>query len=267
MSWLTRLRNVFRSDKVSNEIDRELTFHPAERTDDLVAGGMSRAAARREARRRFGNYTLQKEDTRERNLLVWLDTPGATCGKAPCAAPQPDLAVVALLTLAIGIGANTAVFTVVNSVLLKPLPYPNSDELVAVWNRAPGAPGLADVPGGLRCRCRCTSPMRKRTGTFEHIGAWSPGTANVTGLREPEQVRTVLVTDGTPQAFAVPPRLAAGCRVRTRSRRRRNRHLDLQLLAAGIWRRARCRRSNHHDRQHAAPDRRRHATRLQGRRR
>jgi putative ABC transport system permease protein len=208
MSWLTRLRNVFRSDKVSNEIDREMTFHLAERTDDLVASGMSRAAARREARRRFGNYTLQKEDTRERNLLVWLDTLGRDVRYGlRVLRRNPTFAVVALLTLAIGIGANTAVFTVVNSVLLKPLPYPDSDELVAVRNRAPGAPGFADVSAGLRLSLSMYVTYAEENRTFEHIGAWSTGTAAVTGRGEPEEVRTVFITDGTLQALAVPPRL------------------------------------------------------------
>jgi putative ABC transport system permease protein len=208
MSWLTRLRNVFRSDKVSNEIDREMTFHLAERTDDLVASGMSRAAARREARRRFGNYTLQKEDTRDRNLLVWLDTLGRDVRYGlRVLRRNPTFAVVALLTLAIGIGANTAVFTVVNSVLLKPLPYPDSDELVAVRNRAPGAPGFADVSAGLRLSLSMYVTYAEENRTFEHIGAWSTGTAAVTGRGEPEEVRTVFITDGTLQALAVPPRL------------------------------------------------------------
>ena len=70
MSWFTRLRNVFRPDAVSDEIAREMAFHLAERTDELVAQGMSREAAEREARRRFRNYTLQKEATRDRDLLL-----------------------------------------------------------------------------------------------------------------------------------------------------------------------------------------------------
>ena len=63
---------------------------------------------------------------------------------------NPFFSIVALLTLAIGIGANTAVFSVVDGVLLKPLSYPEADNLVATWHTAPGAPGIVDVSGGLR---------------------------------------------------------------------------------------------------------------------
>ena len=63
MSWIARLVNVFRAEKVSEDIDRELAFHLAERTDALIADGASPEAARREARRRFGNYTGQRENT------------------------------------------------------------------------------------------------------------------------------------------------------------------------------------------------------------
>jgi hypothetical protein len=73
MSWFTRLRNVFRPGTVSDAIDREIAFRLAERSDDLVASGLQPDAARREARRRVGNYGLQKENTREHDLMVWLD--------------------------------------------------------------------------------------------------------------------------------------------------------------------------------------------------
>src|SRR5438552_1579438 len=72
MSWLARLRNVFRADEVSEEIEREMAFHLAERTDELVAAGASPEAARREAERRFGSDLLQRDNTRDRDVLVWL---------------------------------------------------------------------------------------------------------------------------------------------------------------------------------------------------
>ena len=77
VSWIARLVNVFRAEKVSEDIDRELAFHLEERADALIADGASPEAARREARRRFGSYTCQRENTRDRDLLVWLESFGA----------------------------------------------------------------------------------------------------------------------------------------------------------------------------------------------
>lgn len=114
----------------------------------------------------------------------------------------------ALLTLAIGIGANTAVFSVINSVLLKPLAYPKADELVALRQIAPGAPGLANFADGLRMSPSMYFTYAEHNRTFESLGVWFSSTASVTGLAEPEQIRTALVSDGVLQALSVPP--AAG---------------------------------------------------------
>ncbi len=131
MSWLTRLANVFRSNRVSDDIDREMAFHLQARTDDLVASGLSAESARREARRRFGNYALKKEETRERDLLGWAETLTGDLRyalRALCA--SPGFALVAILSLALGIGANTAIFTLIDTFMLKSLPVSNPDELV-----------------------------------------------------------------------------------------------------------------------------------------
>jgi hypothetical protein len=72
MAWHHRLRNLARPDRHSRELDREMEFHLAERADELEAGGMPRAQAEREARRRFGNRTAMKERTRDVDVPAWL---------------------------------------------------------------------------------------------------------------------------------------------------------------------------------------------------
>ena len=118
-----------------------------------------------------------------------------------------SFAIVAVATLAIGIGATTAVFSVVDGVLLKPLPYPDSDRLVAVWHDAPGAPGLTAVAGGLQMSTSMLVAYRENNRSFDNVGLWGLGVANVTGRAEPEQVDRVLVTGQALAAFGVPPLL------------------------------------------------------------
>jgi hypothetical protein len=122
-------------------------------------------------------------------------------------AKAPSFAVTVLLTLAVGIGATVAVFSVVNSVLLKPLPYPDADELVAVWHVAPGAPGITDASGGLRSSPSMYFRYSEESRVFERFGLWSVGAATVTGLAEPEEVSTVAATPGLLETLRVPPLL------------------------------------------------------------
>ena len=120
-------------------------------------------------------------------------------------ARSKSFTLVAIATLAIGIGATTAVFSVVDGVLLKPLPYPEPDRLVAVWHDAPGAPGLTAVAGGLQLSPSMAVTFQDENRSFEQIGLWVPQTANVTGFAEPEQVAAAFVTSQTMEAFGVAP--------------------------------------------------------------
>jgi putative ABC transport system permease protein len=113
----------------------------------------------------------------------------------------PLFTALTLLTLALGIGANTAIFSVVNGVLIKPLAYPQSESLVSVRHTAPGITGLGDID--------CSSTMyftyREETKSFQNFGLWQSGGASITGLGDPEQVRALIVTEGTLQALGVQP--------------------------------------------------------------
>src|SRR3954449_12178876 len=112
----------------------------------------------------------------------------------------PMFTAITLLTLAIGIGANTAVFSVVEGVLLKPLPYPKPDELVTVSHSALGIK-LHDV----RMAPFTYFVYREGARTLQDIGMWSRDSVSITGLAEPEQLDALDVTDGTLPILGVQP--------------------------------------------------------------
>jgi len=204
MSW----RRFLRREKWDRERLKEIESYQQIETDVNITRGMPPDEARQAARRKLGNPTLIREEIYRMNTLGVLDTLIRNLRYALRALRQsPMFTAIALLTLAIGIGANTAVFSVVNSVLLKPLAYPNADELVGVWHSAPGAPGLASVAGDLRLSPSMYFTYAEQNRTFQALGVWTPTTASITGLDEPEQVRAVVVSDGVLQALAVPPLL------------------------------------------------------------
>jgi predicted permease len=205
MNWLKQL---FTRRRLYSELSEEIQAHLDEKVEELVASGMSPEAARHAARREFGNVGLAEENARE--AWRWptiedffLDVRYAL----RTLRHNPGFTVVGLLTIAIGIGANTAAFSVVNGVLLKPLNYPKPEELIALHQVAPGAAGLADFENGLLLSASMYFTYAEQNHTFQTVGIWSPTTANVTGLGDPEQVRVVFVSDGVFQALGTPPEL------------------------------------------------------------
>ncbi len=134
MSWMNRLTNtLLRRDSLGPEADDEMAFHLEERTTENIARGMMPAEARREARMRFGSRSKLREETRNADTLVWLDTLARDSRIAIRGITQrPGLAITAILSLGLGIGATRAIFSVVDTVLLRPLPYPNADQLVMI---------------------------------------------------------------------------------------------------------------------------------------
>lgn len=117
----------------------------------------------------------------------------------------PGFAVVTILTLALGIGANTAIFSVIEGVLLKPLPYPQPERLIGLSHTAP-AINLATLN-------MCPSfyfTYREQSQTMQDVGIWDNGSESVTGSGEPEQVATLYVSDGTLPLLGVRPALGRG---------------------------------------------------------
>jgi predicted permease len=202
MAW-GRFLHRAKWDRVRQE---ELESYVQMEADDNMARGMPPQAARAAAYRKLGNSTLIREEIYSMNTITFLETLIRDVRYGLRALRHnPVFTVVALLTIAIGIGANTAVFSVVNSVLLRPLRYPQSGQLVALRQLAPGAAGLASFSDGLLLSPSMYFTYAEHNRSFQSMGVWYIDTANITGLAQPEQVRMAVVSDGVLETLAVPP--------------------------------------------------------------
>jgi predicted permease len=140
----------------------------------------------------------------------------------------PLFTAVTLITLAVGVGANTAIFSVLQGVLLKPLPYPKADDLVGVWHVAPGLniKELSAAPSNYFI-------YREQNRTFQDIGLYTGDSVNITGVGEPEQVRALLVTERVLPMLGIPPMLGRWFTPKDSTPG----SPDTMLLSYGYWRR------------------------------
>ena len=191
MKLLNSLKSIsatlFRRSRVERDMDEELRSHIAARADDLMRSGLTRPEASRCARLEFGGYQKYKEEIRESLGAHFIESLVQDLRYAfRMLHKSPGFTAVAVLTLALGIGANTAIFSIVNTVLLRPLPYPNSDRLVRIFFNEPGV-GLRDV--------RFSKPelndLLTRAGVFEDVSPIYEGSENLTGGKQPERVEAV----------------------------------------------------------------------------
>lgn len=200
------LRRFFRRAQWDRERSEEIESYVRIETDENVARGLPYLEARSAAQRKLGNRSRIREEIYRMNTVGMMESVvrnGRQVGRT--LRRNPWFATASLLTLAIGIGANTAVFSVVNTVLLKPLPYPHAERLISIQHTAPGAAGLLSASGDLRLSPSMFFTYADHNRSFDAIGAWTAATATVTGQGEPEEARTIAVTKGVLEALGVQP--------------------------------------------------------------
>jgi len=206
--FLLRLRSLFRRPRVDSELDAELAFHADELTAENVAAGMAPAEARRAAQLALGGVTQFKEECRDmRRVNLLEDLRQDLRYSFRSLAKSPGFTSVVVVTLALGIGANTAIFSIVHGVLLQPLGYPRADQLVLLSAESPAIGSTQSAVSAPEYR-----EFRQMTRSFAAVGAYSTGgtayttgEVNLTAGDQPLRARSVSVDAGLLQALGIPP--------------------------------------------------------------
>jgi predicted permease len=202
VGWLNRVSNLFHRNQVDEELDEELQFHLEARTRANLNAGMNAEAAQHDAKRRFGNVTLAKERAHEMNIALSIETVGRDLRYAlRSLRKSPGFTVVAILTLALGFGANTAVFTIVNGVLLLPLPFPDPGRLFLISYQSKddpseNHPGLYDTN---------YLEYQRHEQAFDKIATFNEDSAALTGAGAATRAPTALVTSSFFSVLQVNP--------------------------------------------------------------
>lgn len=201
MSWISRVLNVFRSSDVDRALDDEIRFHIESRINDLVATGMSRELAETTARRQFGNPLRVRESSRDVKLMPSVEELVRDVRHGVRALRRsPVFACAAILTLALGIGANAAIFSIVNGVLLRPLAYPRPEQLMFLSTQFPalGLPQFwASVPEYLE--------FQQFNRSFAEVGAFRTTESNLLAGERAFRVRSAIVDAHLLNALGVQP--------------------------------------------------------------
>jgi putative ABC transport system permease protein len=227
MSLIARLRGLWKRNRRDQDLDEELRAHLEMRAADNFAAGMPPDEARYDAQRRFGNTTLMKEDARRVDIVGWLDETARDFRHAlRMLHRNPGFTAVAVLTLALGIGANTAIFSVIDSVLLRPLPYHEPAQLVMVWesnSQHPSPHNTVSPPNFLDWQSRNT--------VFSDMAYIADVRNNLTGNGAPEEVVVQAVSANFFSVLGVHPLLGPGFTPENGQAG----HDNVVILSAGLW--------------------------------
>jgi putative ABC transport system permease protein len=187
--FLCRLWALLRSRQLDRDIDDEITSHLAEATDEYMQQGLSPEDARLAALRSFGGVTQSKEVCRQVRSLMWLDDLRQDLRYALRTLRRaPTFTAVALLTLALGIGANTAILSIVNGVILRPLGYPKPDQLMHLTTQFPEfAQFWVSPPEYME--------FREMNSSFSAVGAYRTGEVSLMAGDRPLRVRAAYVDE------------------------------------------------------------------------
>ncbi|HJQ26105.1 MAG TPA: ABC transporter permease [Blastocatellia bacterium] len=217
------------SRRRDEELDEEIRAHLEMAVRERMERGETAEQARRAVLREFGNVGLVKEVTREMWGWGWLEQLGQDLRfGARMLIKRPGFAFVAVLTLALGIGANTAIFSVVNAVLLRPLPYAEPERLVFIYDAWPGG-RISKSPLMEAEFLR----LRDEAGSLEQVSLYTTATLTLTGAGEPERVACGTASGDLFAALGVP--MALG-RTFMREEEPRGRG-HVVILSHGFWER------------------------------
>ena len=186
-----QLRALFFKSRMESELEEEVKFHLEKEIEQNMARGMSPEEARLAALRSFGGVERVKEESRDARGIRFLEEVRQDLRYgARMLLKQPGFTLIAVIMLALGIGANTAIFSVVNAVLLHPLPFRESDRLVMIREtRLPQFSEFGVSPGNFLA-------WQKQNTVFERMVAFGTPSFNLVGVGDPEPIQGMRVTDG-----------------------------------------------------------------------
>ncbi len=198
MNWWQRL---WRRNKLEEQLENELRFHLDHHTHDLIARGNHPGQARRQARLALGGPEQVKEECRDARGTRWLEELWQDFRYAVrTLRRRPGFTAVAVLTLALGIGASTAIFSAVNPILFEALPYPRAGRIMLIWDHGVEGSRAHTTFGTYR-------ELAERSHSFTAIAALKPCQPTLTGSSDPERLDGQCVSAGYFRVLGVPPAL------------------------------------------------------------